>query len=465
MTFTASNSLGRRPRAWLIAGMAFATSVALAQTSQDTTSQNPAPPKDSRQPPAFSAAGVQGSTSPSGYSTGISREEVSAVNEGVNTLSHELLSGYVSNWPAQSCSRESELLKAAQSSPQAYEANLSLGLFYLEHGEFSGSVPYLESARRLNAADQRNLHALALALLGDKKNHEAIDLLRAALATSGQDAVLLRLLALAYQLGGDEGHARDAYQRAIAVSPNDAGNLLSAGLGLIAAGAPQQATEIFGTATSKYPNDAKLWLGLGIGQDRMGRKPDSVRSLLRAIAIDRELAPAYFFLAALADASPESATAIRTRLAEFVVAHPASAEAHYDYALAVWLQSKRGLVDASSAEIESQLKLALVADPDLAKAHYLLGLLYTDAGDLPRAESELSEAVRLEPENAEAHYRLAHDYERSRNAQLAATEMRQFLSLHGSGNLEEPGGPPTLQGAGGEIITHLTMASPCNRKP
>jgi tetratricopeptide (TPR) repeat protein len=446
--------------------MAFAASAAtLAQTSQTTTSQNPAPSKDSRQPPAFSAAGVQGSTSPSGYSTGISREENSAVSQGVNALGHELLSGYVSNWLPQSCSLESELVKAAQANPQAYEANHRLGLFYLEHGEFSRSVPYLESARRLRPADHADLHALALALLGDKKNHEAIDLLQAALATSGQDAVLLRLLALAYQLVGNEGQAREIYQHAIAVSPDDASNLLAAGLGLIGIGAAQQATELFGSATANHPNDAKLWLGLGIGQDMMQRKPDAIRSLLRAIAIDRDLAPAYFFLAALADAYPESATEIRTRLAEFVVAHPSSADAHYDYALALWLQDRRGFVEASSAETESQLRLALAADPDMAKAHYLLGLLYSDAGDLPRAENELSEAVRLEPGNAEAHYRLAQDYKRDRRVQLAATEMRQFQSLRGSGNLEEPIAKPDLRDAGGDLIAQLSMAPPCNRQP
>jgi tetratricopeptide (TPR) repeat protein len=465
MTSALNKPLRRWARAWFFAGPVLAASVALAQTSEATTSQNPVPSKDSRQPPAFSAAGVQGSTAPSGYSTGISREENSAASEGVNILSHELLSGYVLNWSPQSCSLESELLKTAQASPQAYEANRALGLFYLEHGEFSRSVPYLESARRLNAADPDALHALALALLGDKRNDEARDLLRAALPSSVQDAVLLRLLALAYQQAGNEDQARETYQRAIAVSPNDAGNMLAAGLGLIAAGAPQQAAELFGSVMAKYPNNAKLWLGLGIGQDRMGRKPDSVRSLLRAIAIDRDLAPAYFFLAALADASPESASAIRARLAEFVVAHPSNAEAHYDYALALWLQGKKGFLDPSSAELEPQLRLALAADPDLAKAHYLLGLLYSDADDLPRAESELSETVRLEPGNAEAHYRLARDYQRSHNPQLAAMEMRQFVSLHSSENLGELTARPDVQGAGGNLITHLMMASPCYRRP
>ena len=61
-----------------------------------------------------------------------------------------------------------------------------------------------------------------------------------------------------------------------------------------------------------------------------------------------------------------------------------------------------GSVDS---EIESQLKLALANDPNMAKAHYLLGVLYADSNDLLRAESELQLALKLEPDDAEAHYR------------------------------------------------------------
>jgi len=459
----ASHSPGRCLRVSLIAGTVFAAPFALAQTSQPTNSQNPAPPRESKPPPAFSAAGVQGSTAPSGYSTGISHEENSALSEGVNTLSRELLSGYVANWPSQGCSLEPALLKTVQAKPQADEPNLSLGLFYLEHGEFSQSVPYLELAHRATPADQRTFHALVLALLGDHKNQEAADLIQAALATSGQDSVLLRLLALAYQLSGDKGQARETYEQAIAVAPGNLGNLLAAGLGLISAGAAPRAAELFSSATAKHPDDAKLWLGLGISQDRIGRKPEAVPSLLQAIAVDRDLAPAYFFLAALADVSPENAPAIRTRLAEFVVAHPSNAEAHYDYALALWLQGKKGFIASSNGEIESQLKLALTADPALAKAHYLLGLLYSDAGDFGQAEKQLSETVRLEPGNAEAHYRLAQDYKRSRNDQLAEKERQLFTSLHSSGNPEDPIAP-LGPSAGVDLIGQLTMSSPCNRK-
>ena len=462
---TLSKSLERGPRASVIVCTALAAFAMHAQMSQTTASQNPAPSKNSKPPPAFSAAGAHGSTSPSGYSTGISIEENSAVSQGVNALGRELLSGYIPNGFPQSCSLEPELVKAVLANPQAYDANHSLGLFYLKHGEFSRSLPYLESARRLRPADQENLHALVLALLGVKKNQEAIDLLQATLPTLGKDAVLFRLLALTYQLAGDEGQARENYQHSLAASPNDANNQLAAGLGLIGIGASLQATEIFNSATADHPGDAKLWLGLGIGQYEIGRKPEAIRSLLQAIAIDRDLVPAYSFLGALADASPESATAIRTRLAEFVVTHPSSAGAHYDYALALWLQSRNGFFDPSNVEIESQLKLALTADPDMGKAHHLLGVVYGDMGDLRRAESEFSEAIRLEPDNIDAHYHLAQVYKRDHKAQLGAAEMSRFESMRGSGNLDEPIAKLKPRDAGGDPLNQLAMASPCNRQP
>jgi tetratricopeptide (TPR) repeat protein len=454
---------GRAPTALLV-GIVMSVTTALAQTAQTDPLTKPAPPQG--KPPSFSAAGVQGSTAPSGYSTGITREETSAVNQGVNSLAPQLLAGYVPNWPRQSCHVEAELLGAVRANPQSYEANRSIGLLYLEHGDFSRSIPYLQTAHQLQPAESSSFHALVLALLGDKKIPEATSLLLSALSSSPQKAVLLRLLGLAYQTGGNKPQAIGNYNRAIAAAPDDAANLLASGLGLIAAGEPQAATDVFSKATAHYPKDAPLWLGLGLGQDMSGRKPDAVQSLLQAMGLDRDLAAAYFFLAALADTSAEAAPAIRTRLAEFAVAHPSNAEAHYDYALALWLQRRVKFADVPGSEIESQLKVALEADPAMARAHYLLGLFYADAGDLPRAEQELATTVRLEPGNADAHYRLAQDYQRTHDTELAATEMRAFLTLLGDGSAAALPAvsmtEPNLQSAGADLVTHMVMAGPCS---
>jgi Tfp pilus assembly protein PilF len=455
------SGIGSATPAVLFAGVMLSVSGVLAQTQPNSPAKSPSQGK----PPSFSAAGVQGTTAPSGYSTGVSQAETSAVSSGVSSLTPELLAGYVPNWPRQSCSAQTELLDAVRADPRAYEANRAMGLFYLEHGEFSRSIPYLQAAHQLRPAESSDFHALVLALLGDQKIPEATSLIESGVASAPRDAALLRLLGLAYQAAGNKLKAVESFHQAVEAAPEDANNLLASGLGLIASGELQQATEVFSKATAGFPGDARLWLGLGIAHDRSGRKPDAVQSLLRAIAIDRDLSAAYFFLAALADTSAEAAPAIRSRLAEFAVAHPSRAEAHYDYALALWLERRVHFTDVPVSDIESQLNVALGADPAMAKAHYLLGLVFADAGDLSRAEIELAAAVKFEPGNAEAHYHLARDYQRTHDAELAAAEMRAFVALRGNQNPGEPMTQPDLESVGGDLMEHMALAGPCPAHP
>ena len=260
-------------RCAVVAGLVLSVTAALAQAN---------PEQPTKKPPAFSPSGVQGSTAPSGYSTGISREETSAAKQGVSGLAPELLKTYIADWHSQSCSLEPELLATIRRSPQDHEANHALGLFYLEHGEFARSLQYLAAAHQSRPADMDNFHALILALLGEKKAHEAIGMLTA----SPQDAALLRLLGLAYQTEGDDRLAVESYKRAIQVSPRDADNLLASGLGLVEGGAAQEASETFRAATTLFPKDARLWLGFGIAQEKAGQKAAAVDSLLQAVTID-----------------------------------------------------------------------------------------------------------------------------------------------------------------------------------
>jgi Tfp pilus assembly protein PilF len=464
MSSAATTPGAGRLRNMLMMLVVFGAVAAASQTGQ-TNGQSERSAKNPKKPPAFSASGVQGTTAPSGYSTGVSNEEAAAVSKGVDDLNHELLSGFVPDWHVEDCSRESELVKAAKADPKAFEANYALGVFYLQHGDLTRSVEYLESARRVEPANINDSRALALALLGTKRNPEAVNLLEGVTGRARQDPATFRLLALAYQLSGEQQKARETYQRMVAAAPGNVDNVFSSGIGLISVGAPDQAAELFTSATVAHPNQAKLWLGLGIAQDMAQRKVEAIQSLLRAIAIDPDYLPPYFFLAGLADASPERAAEIRKNLAELVVAHPTSAEAHYDYALALWRQRRIDPITASGNEIESQLKLALTNDPNMARAHYLLGVLYADSNDLLRAESELSQAVKLEPNNAEAHYRLAQAYKRTHDSQLADTEMHQFLALHGTEGVDEQVPEQELHRSGSDLVASIAIAMPCDRQP
>lgn len=450
-------------RGWVLAVLIFSTASALPQTekpSGQTSSGEKVEQEKKQPPPTFSPSGINGNIAPSGYSTGVSRGEISEIGKGVNDINHEFLSDFIPGGSVEDCRREPELINKAKAEPAIFQSNYALGVFYLEHGEFAQSIPYLQAARHADPANINSSRALALALLGSKRNPEAIALLEQVSGGANSDPISLRLLALAYQLSGDRRKSVETYQRAASTGGPE--NVFDCGLGLIRAGAPEIAARVFSTGITAHPDQAKLWLGLGLVQALNQKKIEAIQSLLRAVAMDPEYTPAYFFLAGLADASPEHATEIRKRLAEFAVAHPNSPDAHYDYALALWKQHKTNPGESSTAEIQSQLERALTLSPNMARAHFQLGVIFADANDFANAERELSRAAELEPDNAEAHYRLAQAYQRTRKPELANTEMQRFLALHNRERTEENSFIPELWDPGADLASRIAFAPRCN---
>ena len=433
-------------------------SLAGKQGAFGLSAQNSEPGKS--KPPIFTAAGIEGTTAPTGYSTGLSREETSVVMHSVDNLDHELLSGFVPEQGAQNCSQEPELLKAVENKPRAFGPNHALGVFYLGHGEFTRSIQFLKAANEASPSDVLNTRALALAYLGAKQNSGAVALLEKSVNQAKPDPALLRLLAIAYQEMGNPQKSVAAYEQSAQL---DLGiqNQFDCGIGLIGAGAPAEAAELFAAATASHPQSARLWMGLGVAQDLQQKKLDAIHSLLRAIDVDPEYLPSYSFLAGLADAAPESEAQIRRRLAMLVVTHPESAAAHYDYALALWKQNATNPGSASVAEVKSQLELALAKEPQMARAHFQLGIVYSDTGDYRNAESELQQAVKLEPYNAGAHYRLAQVYRRNGKSQLASAEIKEFLALRGVPGRDENSPETDLQQLGSHLSQQLRRAAPC----
>jgi Flp pilus assembly protein TadD len=441
----------------LLAWFALASSSCRAQAGS-TSGQAPSSAKDSKPPPAFSAAGVQGSTAPSGYSSGLTREETATIKRKVGDLDQELLVGLMPAASVQACSVESSLMEAVKADPKACTPNHALGVFFLDHGEFARAVPYFQAAHEVQPANGENLRGLALALLGAHRSREASTVLES--ATGTHDATLLRLLGLAYLIAGEPEQARATYQRAGAAS-SDADNLLGAGMGLIRAGDAKSALLLFTAATVSHPNEAKLWMGKGIAQDMGQHKADAVDSLLHAVQLDPDYAPPYSFLASLIEASPEKEDEVRKRLAEFVVAQPNLAESHYDYAVALERLRRSNPEKASAPEVETQLKLVLASDPSFAQAHYQLGVFYADSGDPEEAADQLLLAAKLEPDNAQTHYHLARVYQSTHQLEAAKGEMQEFQKLHGKEDADEMTPDPAPSDSLTNLVLRAAPAVPC----
>ena len=71
------------------------------------------------------------------------------------------------------------------------------------------------------------------------------------------------------------------------------------------------------------------------------------------------------------------------------------------------------------------IKSSVKDEPDLANAHYYLGLAYQASGNLRTAKSELSEAIKLNPNLDGARLALSTIYVGFRDYELAQTEIQK----------------------------------------
>ena len=307
----------------------------VANSIQGTTQMDAA-----KSPPSFTAAGVSGSINGSGYSSAASSEEASHVMDLVVGLNTSHSATLAPSDEKSDCNREENLSKAVTSSPNSFEANHKLGEFYLQHGDALGSIDYLRAASRISPENIENSRELAAAYLEARRYATAIALLQHLLQKNGTDSGLHLLLAKAYVSSNMYSEAIREYKLAATLDSGDQ-DLFESGIGLIDLGSVDEAKRMFASAVVKYPDSASLWLGLGIAEYLLQQKVDAIQSLLRAVDIDPEYLPPYSFLANLSGTSSEADTKIVNSLTHLISLHPDRAEAHYDYALALWKQYKR----------------------------------------------------------------------------------------------------------------------------
>jgi len=80
-------------------------------------------------------------------------------------------------------------------------------------------------------------------------------------------------------------------------------------------------------------------------------------------------------------------------------------------------------------------------EPGYPFGHYLLGLLYSDVGDVGRAIPELEAAARMVPQEAQFQFTLGNAYARAGRKEAAARARAAFVRLQGKG---DPNSRPDL---------------------
>jgi Tfp pilus assembly protein PilF len=314
-------------------------------------------------------------------------------------------------------------LASAGGPPIPAATRAELGTALLENGLTSEAVDELKAALATDPSNPETVLQLAKAYLALGDIPSSGRTLEGAVARGLETGPIYALLASVYEKSGRPENAIPAMRLAIQRDPQSESYRFKYGMLLTSALAPDAAVIRLKESLELFPQSARLWFALGIAQFKTGRNDEAAKSLLRAIEIDPKFAPAFAYLGMTYVEIGQYDEAIKA----------------YQQALAV--NEKLGVVDflladvllkqtsADRARIEDHLMRAVKLEPSFVPARLALGKLYLRNGHLSQAAIELEQVIKLDPNLAEAYYQLGIVYTRLKRTAEAKAMFGAFKGL------------------------------------
>jgi Flp pilus assembly protein TadD len=320
-----------------------------------------------------------------------------------------------------------EFQKALALEPGNYTANHNLAEFYLQTSKVAQALPLLETAQKLNPAADDNGYDLALAYFLAGRNEDARRQIAALLARA-DSGELHNLLAQVEEKQADFVAAGNEFGIAAHLDPTES-NLFDWGSELLLHRAYGPAADVFQQASIRYPASMRLVIGLGIAYYSRSQYDEAVKTLLAAADMNPADSRCYPFLARAYESSPTQNEAVVDRFKRYAALQPKNAKAQYLYAVSLLAKVRGDGSGASTVEIETLLKRALVLDSSFVDAYVTLGKIYADRHDYALSIPEYEHALALNPNLSDAHYRLATDYVHTGQKNRAQTEIALYQKL------------------------------------
>ncbi len=384
--------------------------------------------------PKFKRAALESSVDPGGYSTPGRTETTNRLLQAAARLKDAADKSKTAE-KKNLAALELNLKRLLRRNPNSFEANHSLGEFYIQQRKLALAIPYMERAQQIQPSHYVNSFDLALAYIGIQDLSEARNQIQQMLQRK-ETAELHNLLAGVEETAGDHLVAAQEYQRAAHLDPTEK-NLFDWGNQLLLHQAYEPAAQVFSRALERYPRSAKLLIGLGITHYSRGLYDDAVRVLCLAVDLQPEDPRPYYFVGKMFDVSETLSEEATRRLAHFVRLYPQNALANYYYALSLW-KGKRGQDSQGDLnQIESLLKKAILLDHGMAEGHFQLGVLYSNQQKIAEAIQQYEIAIKLQPDFANAHYRLGQAYQRTGRKAQAQKHLQIYQRLHSAGRPED----------------------------
>ena len=227
--------------------------------------------------------------------------------------------------------------------------------------------------------------------------------------------------------------AIDAYRRAIAADPSHVERYEDLISLLLYQRKTADALLVVNQALTVDPNDSRPWVWKGNVDLGRNDYKDAMKSYTRAVELDKKNPDALFGVAGAYYVTGQGQSAIAT-CESGISRFPKDPRFYVSYA-EMLLASPDAVQFHPKAKdlLEKALKLA----PDTAQAHYLLGQIALQEGQLKEAEDDYLRSLRSDPDRSKTHFALSRVYRRTGRAEQAATEFALYEKLK---QAEESGG-------------------------
>jgi Flp pilus assembly protein TadD len=235
------------------------------------------------------------------------------------------------------------------------------------------------------------------------------------------------LSAVEVALGKSEAAVSHLYQ-AIGVDPLDEPNYVDLAALLVQNGSIERAGDIVEAGLKRLPKSARLHSLRGVVRAQLGTFEEAAAEFDLANRLDPGLGVGAAGLGVLytdANRADLAASILRERLKK----EPNNATMNYLLADALMKESAE-LGTPPPEEVRKALAIAIKARPDFAKAHTLLGKLYSLSGNYSQAVEELKLGARYDPADRTALSQLAIALRRSgrrEEAEAASAKLRRLV--------------------------------------
>ena len=372
--------------------------------------------------PKFTVAGVTDWTAVGGHGSDSTLRTSETLASETLTLKPEDTSHGMASAPGNASEKkesESRLRAALASDPSNFDVNHRLGKLYLRAGRYPEAIALLESAYRIDPANDGNQYDLVLAYEGGGDLSRARGRIRELLANQ-QNADLHRLAGELDEKLGDPLSAVHEYEQAVKLNPTEQ-NYFDWGSELLLHRAVWQAQEVFHKGADAYPKSARMQMALGTALFAGARYDEAALRLCDASDLDPADPNPYIFMGKIQMAAPNPLACVEPKLARFVQQQPRSSIANYLYAMSIL---KHPPDKKTVQQAEALLTKAVSIDTKCSEAYLQLGIISASQQYFDKAIGFYTKAIDANPQLADAHYRLGVAYDRTGQPAKAKQEFQ-----------------------------------------